>query len=89
LAYGHRLGCGGSTTKPQHKGDALHAWRCLLPDCKAFKKLGLKATFYSDGDMLAAFPFKSHKAAHSSAPPPVPGARRHGSLQAGAAGLQA
>uniref|UniRef100_A0A383W5K5 MYND-type domain-containing protein n=1 Tax=Tetradesmus obliquus TaxID=3088 RepID=A0A383W5K5_TETOB len=46
---------------PQHK-----------PECKAFRALGLRATFYRDEDMLAAFPLQSHRAARSSTPPPVP-----------------
>jgi hypothetical protein len=58
----------------------LPTWSVVGPDCKAFKALGLKATFYNDSDMLAAFPLKSHKAAHSSTPPPVPGAQLHSSF---------
>jgi hypothetical protein len=51
----------------------LPAWSVTGADCKAFKTLGLKATFYNDSDMLAAFPLLSHKRAHSTTPPPVPG----------------
>jgi hypothetical protein len=58
----------------------MHVY-ALPPDCKAFRALGLKATFYTDEVMLAAFPLLSHKAARSSSPPPVPGGR---SLQAAA-----
>jgi hypothetical protein len=58
----------------------LPAWSTTGPDCKAFKALGMKATFYNDSDMLAAFPLLTHKKAHSTAPPPIPGAQLDSSV---------
>lgn len=61
------------------KHPTLVAWflDAALTDCKAFKSIGLKATFYSDQEMLKTFPLKSHKKVHSSSTPPVPGKDKH------------
>ncbi|WIA21187.1 hypothetical protein OEZ85_000436 [Tetradesmus obliquus] len=59
----------GAVLRERHQRDD---WPQHKPECKAFRALGLRATFYRDEDMLAAFPLQSHRAARSSTPPPVP-----------------
>lgn len=50
----------------------MHA-ASVAADCKDFKFIGLKATFYNDEDMLKLLPLQSHKKVRSSSAPPVPG----------------
>jgi hypothetical protein len=40
-------------------------------ECKLFSRLGLRSTFYTDGEMLAAYPLKP-RPSDDAVPPPIP-----------------